>query len=132
MSTAGRCDRSIADLNGEVAPMATAVLPWAPDDLPCRTHDPELWFAETPRELELAKALCTDCPVLAACLHGALSRREPWGVWGGEIFDRGRIVGRKRPRGRPRKLVPAVATRLPRGLRDHVNRTDTAAAAVFR
>jgi WhiB family transcriptional regulator, redox-sensing transcriptional regulator len=28
---------------------------------------------------------------------------EPWGVWGGEIFERGTVVPRKRPRGRPRK-----------------------------
>ena len=38
-----------------------------------------------------------------ACLEGALERREPWGVWGGELLLRGTIVPRKRPRGRPRK-----------------------------
>jgi WhiB family redox-sensing transcriptional regulator len=74
-----------------------------PDDLPCRVHDSELWFADTPAELEQAKALCRDCPALLACLSGALERREPWGVWGGEIFERGVIIARKRPRGRPRK-----------------------------
>lgn len=103
MPTAGCCDRLIADPDRQVAPTAAAVLPWVSDDLPCRTHDSELWFADTPAELELAKALCTGCPVRAACLDGALSRREPWGVWGGEIFERGRITRRKRPRGRPRK-----------------------------
>ena len=71
--------------------------------LPCRVGDPDLWFADTPTELERAKALCVDCPVLAECLAGALARREPWGVWGGEIFERGTVVARKRPRGRPRK-----------------------------
>ena len=40
----------------------------------------------------------------AACLAGALDRAEPWGVWGGEIFDRGVVIARKRPRGRPRKV----------------------------
>ncbi|CAM5326708.1 WhiB family transcriptional regulator [Streptomyces tanashiensis] len=30
-------------------------------------------------------------------------RREPWGVWGGELFVQGVVVARKRPRGRPRK-----------------------------
>jgi WhiB family transcriptional regulator, redox-sensing transcriptional regulator len=73
------------------------------DDLPCRVHNSDLWFAEVPAELERAKALCRSCPALASCLSGALQRREPWGVWGGEIFDRGAIVARKRPRGRPRK-----------------------------
>jgi WhiB family transcriptional regulator, redox-sensing transcriptional regulator len=28
---------------------------------------------------------------------------HPWGVWGGELFVAGRVVRRKRPRGRPRK-----------------------------
>ncbi|MBN6034275.1 WhiB family transcriptional regulator [Amycolatopsis sp. 195334CR] len=72
-------------------------------DLPCRSGDADLWFAEAPAELERAKVLCVDCPVRAACLAGALARREPWGVWGGEIFERGAVVARKRPRGRPRK-----------------------------
>ena len=76
-------------------------------ELPCRVYDPELWFADTPAELELAKSHCLDCPVRAACLAGALERREPWGVWGGEIFERGAVIPRKRPRGRPRKEVAA-------------------------
>jgi WhiB family redox-sensing transcriptional regulator len=72
-------------------------------DLPCRTFDPDLWFAEAPAELELAKSLCDSCPVRVQCLSGAVDRAEPWGVWGGEIFERGAVVPRKRPRGRPRK-----------------------------
>ena len=54
-------------------------------------------------DVELAKALCLDCPVRAECLAGALERREPWGVWGGELFLQGVVIPRKRPRGRPRK-----------------------------
>ena len=72
--------------------------------LPCRNFDPDLWFAEAPAELELAKSLCGDCPVRVECLAAALDRQEPWGVWGGEIFERGAVVPRKRPRGRPRKV----------------------------
>jgi WhiB family redox-sensing transcriptional regulator len=71
--------------------------------LPCRSGDADLWFAEAPSELERAKSFCGSCPVREACLAGALARREPWGVWGGEIFERGAVVARKRPRGRPRK-----------------------------
>jgi WhiB family redox-sensing transcriptional regulator len=74
-----------------------------PEDLPCRVQDGELWFADTPAQLETAKAFCRECPARLACLAGAIERREPWGVWGGEIFERGAIVARKRPRGRPRK-----------------------------
>ncbi|GAA3065470.1 WhiB family transcriptional regulator [Actinokineospora globicatena] len=73
-------------------------------ELPCRsTTNPDLWFADAPAELERAKVLCGDCPVRAACLASALARHEPWGVWGGEIFERGVVIARKRPRGRPRK-----------------------------
>jgi WhiB family redox-sensing transcriptional regulator len=73
------------------------------DLLPCRVQDADLWFADLPAELDQAKAFCADCPVRRSCLTGAIARREPWGVWGGEIFEHGAIVARKRPRGRPRK-----------------------------
>ena len=76
--------------------------------VPCRVADPDLWFADSPGELERAKALCTECPIRRACLSTGLDRAEPWGVWGGEIFDQGVVVARKRPRGRPRKQ-PQVA-----------------------
>ena len=71
--------------------------------LPCRVNNPELWFAESPSDVEFAKELCQDCPVQALCLDGALERREPWGVWGGQLFLQGAVIPRKRPRGRPRK-----------------------------
>jgi WhiB family transcriptional regulator, redox-sensing transcriptional regulator len=71
--------------------------------VPCRREDPELWFAESPADVERAKALCAACPVVDACLAGAIERREPWGVWGGQLLVAGVVVPRKRPRGRPRK-----------------------------
>ena len=79
------------------------------DQLPCRRYDPELFFAERPEDVEYAKSLCVDCPVRAQCLAGAIEREEPWGVWGGEVFVRGVVVPRKRPRGRPRKVDIAAA-----------------------
>ena len=75
----------------------------ASTELPCWSFDPELFFAESPADVEYAKSICTDCPIKADCLSGALERREPWGVWGGELFISGVVVPRKRPRGRPRK-----------------------------
>jgi len=68
--------------------------------LPCR-GDARLWFSDRPADLESAKASCRSCPLRRACLAGAIERAEPWGVWGGEIFEKGRIVAHKRARGRP-------------------------------
>ncbi len=95
---------------------ATAEVPASPvtmsglprgQDLPCM-DDPELFFAESPADVEYAKGLCRGCPARIACLSGAVERSEPWGVWGGELFLRGEIVPRKRPRGRPRKTDVAA------------------------
>jgi WhiB family transcriptional regulator, redox-sensing transcriptional regulator len=76
-------------------------------DLPC-VQDPELFFAESPQDVEQAKALCRGCRARIACLTEALGREEPWGIWGGELLLRGVIVPRKRPRGRPRKADVAA------------------------
>lgn len=76
--------------------------------IPCRSNDPELWFAERTAEVEQAKTLCHTCPIRAGCLAGALDRAEPWGVWGGEVLVGGRIVAVKRGRGRPRKNAGPV------------------------
>lgn len=73
------------------------------DLIPCRTNDPELWFAEHTAQVEQAKALCRSCPLRDGCLAGAIEREEPWGVWGGEVFVAGQVVPTKRGRGRPRK-----------------------------
>jgi WhiB family redox-sensing transcriptional regulator len=78
----------------------------------CTTGDATLlalFFSEDPAEIALAKQICRTCPLQRPCLEGALRRREPVGVWGGELFDRGRVVQRKRPRGRPRKDEVALA-----------------------
>ena len=79
------------------------------DFIPCRSHDPELWFAERTAQVEQAKALCRECPLIEGCLAGALERAEPWGVWGGEVFIGGVVVATKRGRGRPRKDAAPAA-----------------------
>jgi WhiB family redox-sensing transcriptional regulator len=62
-----------------------------------------LFFSEDLHDLARAKTICAGCPVLAECLEGAIERREPWGVWGGQLFLNGRILQSKRRRGRPPK-----------------------------
>ncbi len=76
-------------------------------DLPCM-QDPELFFAESPQDVEQAKVMCRGCRARIACLADALERREPWGVWGGELLMSGAIVPGKRARGRPHKTDVAA------------------------
>ncbi|MEL4506044.1 WhiB family transcriptional regulator [Luteococcus sp. H138] len=78
----------------------------------CSDADPNLFFADDMATVEQAKQVCSSCPVREQCLDGALERAEPHGVWGGELFDGGRVIARKRPRGRPRKHP--VAAEAPR------------------
>ena len=66
-------------------------------ELPCRANDAELWFAESPADVELAKALCRSCPVRAECLAEALDNEIEWGVWGGLTERERRALLRKRP-----------------------------------
>ena len=48
----------------------------------------------------------------STCLEGAIARREPWGVWGGQMFLNGKILATKRRRGRPPK-TPRPEDQLP-------------------
>jgi len=60
-----------------------------------------LFFSEALDDIARAKAFCAECPVRAQCLDSALARREPWGVWGGELLANGKVLAQKRKRGRP-------------------------------
>ncbi len=66
----------------------------------------DLFFSELIPDINAAKAICATCPLLEPCLHGAVLRREPTGVWGGQLFANGRILAQKRKRGRPPKVRP--------------------------
>jgi len=66
-----------------------------------------LFFSDELQDIAAAKAVCSTCAVREPCLEGAIARREPWGVWGGQLFFNGRILAFKRKRGRPPKHRPA-------------------------
>jgi WhiB family redox-sensing transcriptional regulator len=79
-----------------------------------------LFFSEALDDIARAKAFCGGCAVRAACLEAAVERREPWGVWGGELLVSGRVIANKRRRGRPPKHprpqdVPPTTWELPVG-----------------
>jgi WhiB family redox-sensing transcriptional regulator len=67
----------------------------------------ELFFSDELADIALAKAICSGCAMAEPCLEGALARREPAGVWGGQLFVEGEVVAFKRKRGRPPKNPPA-------------------------
>ena len=71
---------------------------------PCQRR-PELYFDTRGPALDLAKELCSACPVRDECLSQALERGEPHGVWGGQILVDGAVVATKRGPGRPRRAA---------------------------
>jgi hypothetical protein len=66
----------------------------------------DVFFSELIPDINRAKAVCQGCALLEPCLRGAIVRREPAGVWGGQLFLNGRILAQKRKRGRPPKVRP--------------------------
>ncbi|TMS00131.1 WhiB family transcriptional regulator [Nonomuraea basaltis] len=79
---------------------------WAwQDDSACRGEDLVLFFGpdgERQPERDVrerkAKAVCSQCPVRAACLDYALSRNEKTGLWGGLSEDERASERRRRMR----------------------------------
>src|SRR5579884_2918000 len=69
----------------------------------------ELFFSEQLDDIARAKAICGSCALAEPCLEGALERREPWGVWGGQLLLNGVILPFKRKRGRPPKHLAVAA-----------------------
>ncbi|CAB4573354.1 unannotated protein [freshwater metagenome] len=67
-----------------------------------------LFFSDVNVDIARAKAVCRRCSLSDACLRGALEREEPWGVWGGELIESGRIIADRRPRGRPSVLPKPI------------------------
>ena len=96
-------DDAFAEIVGEVDETPVSVR--APQARCADSHGTltHLFFSDDVIDIARAKAICGKCKLSASCLEGALERAEPWGVWGGELLDTGRIVHNKRPRGRPPK-----------------------------
>ncbi len=65
----------------------------------CKGLDAAIFFPDEPGESEthMAKAVCSCCPVVVACLEYALTHRELDGIWGGHSeLDRRRVVRERR------------------------------------
>lgn len=72
-----------------------------------------LFFSDEIADIDMAKAICSTCPLVSPCLTGALVRREPAGVWGGQLFADGQVIAFKRKRGRPPKVAATMSNEQP-------------------
>ncbi len=83
---------------------AEAPVVWAEARCRDRSVAPaDLFFSDQISDIARAKTICATCSLVEPCLEGALARQEPCGVWGGELFAKGKILAQKRKRGRPPK-----------------------------
>jgi WhiB family redox-sensing transcriptional regulator len=92
------------DLRQELIDTSEAADEWA--EASCRDETDsltELFFSDQIPDIVRAKRICAACSLITPCLEGALERREPWGVWGGQLFLNGKVLAQKRRRGRPPK-----------------------------
>jgi WhiB family redox-sensing transcriptional regulator len=69
----------------------------------CLHHDPELFFPVGTTgaalvQMQEAKAVCEQCPVIASCLAWALDAGIEHGVWGGHSEEERRALRRRRSR----------------------------------
>ena len=63
----------------------------------CRGLDASIFYPDDDEGADVAKAVCADCSVQAACLDYALAVREKAGVWGGATErDRRRMIRQRR------------------------------------
>ena len=80
----------------------------------CRDKDPDLFFPGptgflSPREIEIAKAICGRCEVRLPCLQLALGTPDTAGVWGGTTEEERRDLHRARRREHLRNPRSTVA-----------------------
>ena len=102
-------DKTEVEPQARSAPCTTQLPEWTRSCCPAGSTTRSCGSPSPPRTWSTPRPCASDCPVQALCLDGALERREPWGVWGGELFLQGVVIPRKRPRGRPRKSEQVAA-----------------------
>jgi WhiB family redox-sensing transcriptional regulator len=71
----------------------------------CLTVDPELFFpvgntGPALDQIEKAKQVCAQCPVIENCLQYAMDSNQDSGVWGGLSEDERRALKRRAARAR--------------------------------
>jgi WhiB family transcriptional regulator, redox-sensing transcriptional regulator len=59
----------------------STVRPLRTDTGLCEYEDVDNWFSRSPRLQREAKAICTNCPIIATCAQRALDRGATNGIW---------------------------------------------------
>jgi Transcription factor WhiB len=72
------------------------VLPDWFKDASCKGVDPSIMDGETLADIQIAKAICADCPIAALCADRAI-KMESAGVWGGLTPDERKAMRSDRP-----------------------------------
>ena len=62
----------------------------------CRHEPPELFFPSDGVGVEVARRICSICPVKEPCLEYAIRNRIDHGVWGGASERERRRIARQR------------------------------------
>jgi hypothetical protein len=52
----------------------------------------DLFFDENPARVDIAKQICSECPLGRDCLLFALENQELYGVWGGKTYFERKII----------------------------------------
>lgn len=62
----------------------------------CRDISPSVFFPSDGVGVDVARAICADCPVKTPCLEYALENKVDHGVWGGASERERRRIARRR------------------------------------
>lgn len=62
----------------------------------CRDIDPSMFFPSDGVGVDVARAICAECPVSRPCLEYALANKIDHGVWGGCSERQRRRIARQR------------------------------------
>jgi len=76
----------------------------------CRAISPSVFFPSDGVGVDVARAICADCPVKTPCLEYALENKVDHGVWGGASERERRRIARRR---RLEAATTAVRTKAP-------------------
>lgn len=71
----------------------------------CRDEESVTWFPHDSMGVEIAKAICAECPVQDHCLDYALRNGLDHGVWGGASERERRGIRRRLRLAKPRGPV---------------------------